>query len=90
MVAFVEVELVIRPLSKIKDGDVTVPANVALPADVTEPPAPETPNSIPDLAVINPTESTLVTSSYVKAPVTVKSPVTFAPDEVVSNFTELS
>ena len=42
---------------------VTIPANSACPAPVMVPPTPAAPNSIPDLAVITPTESTLVTSS---------------------------
>ena len=42
------------------------------------------PTLIPPLAVISPTESTFVTSSYVKTPVISKSPVTLAPVLVVS------
>jgi hypothetical protein len=42
------------------------------------PPTPATPNSIPARAVMTPTESTFVTSSYVKTPVNVAAtPVMF-------------
>ena len=47
------------------------------------------PTRTPDLAVIIPIESTFVTSSYVKAPVISKSPVTLAPALVVAKRSEL-
>ena len=54
---------------------VHVPTNSMCPSAVIVPPAPADPNSIPDLAVTTPIESTLVTSSYVKTPVNVQPPV---------------
>ena len=51
------------PVPPTKLEAVTIPANSALPTAVIVPPTPAAPNSIPDLAVTIPTESTLVTSS---------------------------
>ena len=54
----------VRPVpSPTKLDAVTTPTNSALPTPVTVPPTPDAPNSIPDLAVTTPTESTFVTSS---------------------------
>ena len=55
-----------------------IPDNIALPTAVMVPPTPAAPTSSPPLAVTIPTESTLVTSSYVRTPVNVAAtPVTF-------------
>ena len=57
---------------------VHTPANSACPSAVIVPPTPARPNLIPALAVMTPTESTLVTSSYVRTPVNVAAtPVKF-------------
>ena len=49
---------------------------------VTVIPAPRT--EIPSLAVINPTESILVTSSYVRVPAIPTSPLKYAPVAVIN------
>ena len=46
------------------------PSRLPYPAAENVPPTPEAPNSTPDRAVTIPTESTLVTSSYVNTPPT--------------------
>ena len=54
----------VRPVpSPTKLDAVKTPTNSALPTEVIVPPTPDAPNSIPDLAVMRPTESMLVTSS---------------------------
>ena len=70
--------------SPANDVAVTTPATLSppskLPNPVAEnvPPTPAAPNSTPPLAVTIPTESTLVTSSYVNTPVNVAAtPVMF-------------
>ena len=57
---------------------VVIPANITLPPEDIVPPTPAAPTSRPPRAVTIPTESTLVTSSYVKTPVNVAAtPVIF-------------
>ena len=81
------IEVAVPVKSPTNDDAVTTPAKVVSPFALIVPPAPATPNSIPLLAVINPTESIFVTSSYVKVPPTDTFPVTFNELNVPSEVT---
>ena len=78
MFPFVTVDASVAIPTSIPESWEPSPKYVTIP-DPTGPTVPPVPTLIPPLAVTIPTESTLVTSSYVNTPDTPKFPVTVTP-----------